>query len=209
MGKLDDILFYSGTFNPIHCGHLQIVLNVKNKLNLKKIILVPTYNPYHKETNCIPSFESRLEMTKIAVQDMKDIEVSDIDKRANDGNSYSFNTVTLFIQEFFNNKDISTDEKLNFLIGADAFEKLESWYKYKELAKLVKFIIVSRPDYQEIDQAILNISSSIPNFKYEKIYQNYPISSSKIRENIKNDLTIKNLVPNKVATYILENKLYK
>ena len=116
-------------------------------------------------------------MTKLATKEFKDFEVSDIDKRANTGNSYSFNTVKKFIEEFGSN---IKNKKLNFLIGADAFANFDKWFKFKELASLVKFIVVTRNGEIRPDITAKKLKQIIPDIEYQIFNENFDISSTKL-----------------------------
>lgn len=158
------ICIFAGTFNPIHEAHLKVAEYALGHYGFEKIIFVPAFIPPHKEINSDLA-KHRLEMVKIATAYEPRFEVSDIEYKlgANGQKSYSLNTVKK-IRELFNIND-----KLNFLIGTDAFEKIESWYKADELSKLVHFIVFPRGieltpkvgfDYEMAQMPFINVSST-------------------------------------------------
>ena len=134
------------------------------------------------------------------MQDLSEFEVLDIEyKRA--GKSFTYLTITELYKIYPNL------EKIYFVIGTDAFRKIESWYKTDELKKLVKFIVFEREN---------NFSVSDLDYLKDKGYdfeiQNLPfkdISSTEIREKLKNkNADIKFDIPQRVMEYIEENGLY-
>ena len=141
---------YSGTFNPIHNAHLGVAFGVLQKTNTDKIILIPSKIPPHKNNEII-SPNHRLNMVKLAIENNPNFEVSDIELNL-PGKSYSYNTVCK-IKEIYKIKD-----KINFIIGTDAFEKLDYWYKAEDFSKEVHFIVVPRCKNFNIEQSITPLS---------------------------------------------------
>lgn len=135
-----NLTVFAGTFNPIHIAHLIIAESVRSELNVEKILFIPSFCPPQKE-NELAASEHRFNMVKLATEDNPFFEVSDIEYKLQEV-SYTYNT----IQELYRqNPEIKG--QINFIIGADAFNHIETWYKYEELAKLVNFIVLARPNY--------------------------------------------------------------
>ncbi len=193
---------YQGSFNPIHNAHLAVAEYVHKKFNFDKIVFIPAYKPPHKnlkEFNAKNAIH-RLEMVQLAVEDIPYFDVSAIEYTRNKP-SYTFDTI---IQIY---DIVKPKEKINFIIGTDAFAQIESWYKTEELKKLVNFILFVREN---------NFNEEL----FEKLKQkgyNYnlmkmpfiDISASEIRERCKEGIAINDLVPEKVAEYIKKYDLYK
>lgn len=179
------ICIFPGTFNPIHQGHLKMAEFALNKFNFDKIIFVPSYIPPHKEIDKKLA-EHRFNMVKLAISENPYFEISDFEYKQN-GKSYSILTVKHFIEKY------SIKGKLNFIIGTDAFSKIDSWYHAEELKSLVHFIVFPRRG--------TNIEDS--DWDYELTEMEYvDISSTEIR-------TTNCKSCNKVEEYIKENGLYK
>lgn len=184
---------FQGTFNPIHNAHIKMANHVLKHFGFDKVIFIPAFRPPHKDydESLTPH---RLQMVKIATKDNDKFEVSDIEYQK-DRPSYTY----LTIQELYKNYKI--DDKINFIIGTDAFKNIDTWYEAEKLKPLLKFIVFKRENEEEIH---------IDNCEYE--YTTMPlcnISSTEIRNKIKNNLSIKNLVTEDVRKYIEENGLYK
>ena len=195
-----NLTVFAGTFNPIHIAHLIIAESVRTELNADKILFIPSFIPPHRDSD-LADAEHRLNMVKLAIKTNPHFEVSDIELKLQ-GISYTFNT----IQELYRqNSEIKS--KINFIIGADAFNNIESWYKYEELAKLINFIVLARPKSKDIEEIINNLSLKDFSYKFVEAPR-IDISSSFIRQRVKEKKSVKHLVTNEVESYIEENKLY-
>jgi len=140
-------------------------------------------------------------MVKLAVSDMPEFEVSDIEYKRT-GKSYTRDTIV----ELYKIYDIT--DKIYFIIGTDAFSNIESWYKTDELKQLVKFIVFIREkDFNPKKYEYLRATG------YDFDIQILPfedISSTTIREGLKmQDNMVESNIPKKVTEYIKENGLYK
>jgi len=192
---------FCGTFNPIHNAHTTLGEFVRKNSGADKLIYIPSSLPPHRDTDIAPA-EHRFNMVKLAVKNNPNLDVSDIELKLA-GKSYSYNT----IQEIYRqNPDLK--EKIKFIIGTDAFLQIENWYNYQEFVKIVDFIVLIRP--HSADAEAINRKFSKKNINYKIVPAPLmEISSSLIRENIKNGLSVKNLVAKEVENYIFENNLYK
>jgi len=186
-GNKVSICIFPGTFNPIHEGHLKMAKFALDNFNFEKIIFIPAYLPPHKEINKNLA-QHRYNMVKLAIASNSKFEISDIEYQS-EGKSYSLITVQKIIEQY-NIKD-----RLNFIIGTDAFAKIDTWYKAEELKELVHFIVFKRRG-----EEIGNIS---PNWDYEIANMDYAdISSTEVRNG-------KNTQNQEVEDYINHHGLYK
>ena len=181
-----------GTFNPIHIGHLILAEEAREKLKLKKVILVPAFLPPHKADSDIAPVKDRLSMVKLAIKGNKYLSVSDMEIKRG-GRSYTIDT----IKEL--NKIYSNDE-LYFIIGSDLFKYLNEWKDLKEINKLVKFIVATRPGYP---------LENIPVYMKTIDIRAVDISAFEIRQCIKQNRSFRYLVPETVRDYIIKKSLYK
>ncbi len=190
---------FQGTFNPIHNAHLRVGEFVRQKYCFDKIIFIPAYIPPHKKCDRNLAIH-RYNMVKIAIQHNKFFEISDIEYKRG-GKSYTYLTILELIKLY----DI--EDKINFIIGTDAFEKIESWYEADKLKKLIKFIVFIREE--NFDSSRYNyLKDKGYDFEFQPLtFEN--ISSTQLREFIKNNKSISPYVPKQVEEYIKENELYK
>lgn len=181
-----------GTFNPIHIGHLIIAEESREKLGLDKVIFVPTYLPPHKDNGNIALANDRISMVKLAVSDNTNFTVSDIEIKRS-GRSYTIDTIKQFKADY-------PKDELYFIIGSDLLEYLDDWKDLKEIIKIVKFIVVTRPGYP---------LERIPSYITTLPIRAVDVSAFEIRSNIKENKSFRYLVPEKVYGYIKEKGLYK
>ena len=190
------IAVYGGSFNPMHIGHEKIVDYVLKNLDMDKIIIIPVGIPSHRENNLEQS-NTRLKICKEIFKNNKKVEVSDIEIKA-EGKSYSYDTLLKLIQIY------DKDNEFFEIIGEDSLKNLKTWKNYKELLNLCKFIVFRRKDDKntEIDSEFLNNKNII-------ILENeyYNMSSTEIRNRVKNKENISGLVNKKVKKLI--EKEYK
>lgn len=190
---------FGSSFNPIHIAHLIIADQARIRLNLDKVIFIPTLNPYHKNVDLV-KYEDRINMVNLAIENNIFFEVSDLERDFK-SNSYSYNVVKKIKEDF-------PKDEIYFILGSDSFLTLDSWYKYEDFIKMVNIVVFSRPFY-DIDLNLIKKYDSITN---RKIYYykdlNFEISSSSIRKSIKSGYIPKYIIPDKVIKYIEENNLW-
>jgi len=189
-----------GTFNPIHNGHLLLAKNTCVKFNLDQILVMPSGHPPHKKGQDILDVDHRCQMVRLAIQNEPNLIFSDIEIKRN-GYSYTADTLT-DIKDIYN--------RIYFIIGEDSLFNIQTWYHPEITMKLATLVVAKRDDhlsnefYDQIKYLKDTYNAEIevlPNF-------DCPISSSQIRLNVSNGISIKEMVPNAVEDYILDNKLY-
>lgn len=194
-----EIALYSGTFNPIHNAHLIAAQTAKEALDLDKIIFIPSSRPPHKDNGLIPA-QHRFNMVKLAIEDNSSFEISDIEFKK-ENKCYSYLTVKELTEAF-------GVKKLNFIIGADAFYNLDSWFEAQKLTDITRFIVLPRDEEFSDDKVKKYIK--LRNLDYIPVKMPLiDISSTMIRERVKNGISIKDLVPEKVERYIHEYRIFE
>ena len=179
-----------GTFDPIHHGHLIIADQVLASLSLDEVRFMPNALPPHK-ARAATTKEDRLKMIELAIQNHPGFRVETIELMRK-GKSYTYDTMVLLTER-------EPDSEFYFIIGADMIDYLPNWYRIDDLLSLVKFVGVNRPGYAgETSYPIIHVE--IPMID---------LSSSLIREKIKNGESIRYLVPDAVIQYIKEHRLYE
>lgn len=189
-----------GTFNPIHNAHIRMAEEVRDILCLDKIIFMPTGTPPHKNNLNIDAID-RYEMTKLAISGNDRFEVSDIEV-LNKSVSYTVETVEKL-------KELYPNVEFYFITGADSILDIYKWKNPEKLLSLCKFVSVRRPNYSDDLEA--KIKEIADKFGGEILLVDGPflnISSTEIRERVREGKSIDDFVPKKVVEYIKENKLY-
>jgi len=219
MGAKLQVGLFGGSFNPLHIGHLRAAEEVREILDLDKIIFIPSsIHPIKNEKNIVDA-KYRLRMLELATRDIKDFEVSDVEMKR-PGPSYTVDTLKYFKDKFKN-------YRLIFILGTENLAKIDTWKDYKELFKYADFAVLSRPGFN-----LKNIRDIIPRglvkqFKLSEnkngktVYKHLSgnslvffkikgirISSTTLRKLVENGKSIKYFVPDRVNKYILKNKLY-
>ncbi len=184
---------FGGTFDPIHMGHLITAQSVKEVRELDKIIFIPSYISPHKADIKSSSPEHRLNMIKIATQEVDFFDYSDMEI-IKGGISYTVNTLRELKKKY---------DELEFIIGYDNIFQFHLWKDPDEIVNLAKIVVLKR-------------KSSLPAPFIDKYYnlavfvqtRGIEISATDIRERVKNGKPIHFLVPYNVENYIYENNLY-
>lgn len=209
---------FGGTFNPIHYGHLRAAEEVREKLGLGNILFIPSYNPPLKESGLV-SAEHRYEMTRLATEANPFFNISDMECRRR-GKSYSVDT----LREL---KVLYPKKEFYFILGLDSFMDIPDWYQPKTLMELTNFAVISRPGYSfsaisattALNAAVISGLDSCRTTGHETPLRSgkklkllnvtpFSISATAIRRLVSNGGSIKYLLPEKVESYIIANKLY-
>lgn len=189
--KREKVGILGGTFNPPHVGHLMIADQVKDQLDLDKILFLPTAEPPHSsvEKKTISS-DIRVHMLDLATMDNADFEVELLEVETG-GKNYTYDTMKTLI-------DLYPAVDFYFIVGADMIADLPTWHEIDKLVELVQFVGVNRPGYvAETDYPMIMVDVPL-----------VAISSSVIRRKVATDCSIKYLVPEDVRNYISQEGLY-
>lgn len=199
---MDNIAIFGGTFNPIHLGHLILAQEVQQSLNLSKIIFMPSGNPPHKDFYDIASPKHRFNMVKLAINENKYFEISDIEVNRF-GKSYTYDTLLEL-------KNVYDFKNIKFIVGFDTLKDMVTWKNIKNVIELADFIVVNRGGLENHFEKIIQENSilAMGNFIMVKI-PNIEISSTMIRRRIAEKKSIKYLVPDNVIDYIYDHGLYR
>lgn len=192
---------FGGSFNPIHKGHINLALSVKKELSLDKVILIPSGKAPHKSSSEYASGEDRLEMCRLAAENFEGIEVSDYELKR-PGKSYS-----VYTAEYF--KKLYPNDKLFLLLGSDMLLSFDSWYRFEDIMKNVTLAAVSR--FGDDFDKLYKMSDKLSEYGKVFVVNNdfIRVSSSEIREKIKNNEDLYCYLDQKVVKYIMRKKLYR
>ncbi|MCC5911570.1 MAG: nicotinate-nucleotide adenylyltransferase [Clostridiaceae bacterium] len=192
-----------GTFDPIHLGHLFIAETALREVQLDKIIFVPTGTPPHKYHRLITDGYHRLVMTSMAINSNEKFYLSDIEINRS-GDSYTIDTIKYMLKQH------KEPTEFHFIIGSDAFVEIETWKNYIELFHLIKFVVTTRAGYdnEELNDKINYLKETYSAEVIKMSIPNLEISSSDLRNRIKEERSIKYMVTEDVERYIQKNYLY-
>lgn len=173
---------FGGAFDPIHDAHLTVAREARDRIGLDRIVFIPSGIPPHKSLRA--PFEHRLAMVRLACEEFG-FEVSDCEGGSE--RSYTFDTLQHF------------PAPRAFIIGADAFSEVETWYRWRDVLKMTEFIVVSRPGHN------YDIPAGAKVRRLETLA--LPVSSSEIRAALARGERPADL-PETVFRYIRQHKLY-
>jgi nicotinate-nucleotide adenylyltransferase len=194
-----------GTFDPIHLGHLEAATAARIRLSLDRVILVPSRMPPHRNIEPRASVYHRFAMTALAANSRDRLLVSDLELRR-EGQSYTALTLDALHAEGYR------PSQLFFIIGADAFAEIDTWYDYPRVLSLSNFAVVPRsgalfseaPPIRDSQSIVPGASTSVSLLEV----QTPNVSSTEIRRRVAGREPIDGLVPPGVAEHIRRNRLY-
>lgn len=187
------ITLFGGSFNPPHLGH-QIVLAQAFELipNLDEIWLLPEYQHSFSKNAVLAPVKHRLAMTKFLLNHKIKLQTCCLDQKMS-GNTIEHITYL---------KDQFPQHQFSFLLGSDNLVSFHLWPKYKILLQLIPFYIYPRAGYS-FQPLYPNMHPLIHPLQ---IITN--ISSTVIRQRLRNKLTINHLLPQPIAAYLTKNSLF-
>lgn len=192
-----------GTFNPVHIGHLLLAEAALSVEKLDNIMFIPSGQSYMKHQNTIQPADLRLQMVKLAIADNPHFFVSDMEIRRS-GNTYTCDTMAQLKRE-----QPQTD--FFFLMGADCLFSLETW---KNPDKIFASCTILAAVRNGADTTLMQRKCDYFADTYHADIRLLPfsetaISSTDIRQYIKEGRSIRYMVPEAVRLFIQDNKLYK
>ena len=187
-----------GTFDPIHCGHVDVARAAEEALGLTRVFIVTSNVPPHRATPAVSSYH-RFAMVALAVAGRPRWCASDIELKSAEA-SYTSTTLRRF------HADGYSPDELFFLTGADAFAEVETWRDYPAILDLAQFVVVSRPGFP-----VGELRRRLPSLVDRAILIDAPtadVSSTSIRRRIAARESIAGLVPPVVRQHIEQHGLY-
>lgn len=205
-----------GTFNPVHFGHLRIAQELADAFDFDALHFIPAATPPHKPMPEV-SAQQRAAMLQLAIADNPQFKL-DTRELNRSGASYTIDTLLELRAE------LGHAVALCWIMGTDAFVKLESWHRWRELLSHCHIILVQRPQ----PNATLALSAELEHFLRDH-YADDPhelsekpagsiimqsvtaldISSSAIRRDVQQGHAPRYLLPQAVLEYIRQHGLYK
>jgi nicotinate-nucleotide adenylyltransferase len=187
-------LFF-GSFNPIHTGHLIISNFMATKTDLDEVwLVISPHNPLKRKSSLAPE-RDRQHLVEIAIKDNDNLRSSDIEFYLPQP-SYTVDTLIHLREKF-------PERHFCLIMGADNLKSIKKWKNFEILLRDYEIYLYNRPGF-EIDQKIIE-NAKIHYFNSPSIN----ISSTYIRNCIKEGKSIRYLVPDVVKDYMINNNFYK
>lgn len=203
---------FGGTFDPIHCGHLRVGLELMQALDLAEVRWVPVGNPGHRQPPQA-SAALRLEMVRAAIAGQPGFVLDDREIRR-PGVSYTFDTLNEIRRE-------QAQRSLCLLLGVDAFCGFHTWHRWRDILDIAHLIVATRPgsrmpideplatllaERQVADPAALQSSDS--GLIHAQAVTALDVSSTGLRALLQAGGDPRYLVPEAVRTIIIESGCY-
>lgn len=183
---------FGGSFDPVHYGHLRLARAAVDQFNLSRLYVIPVFQPPHK-TKTVVSFDHRLAMACLAFSGWPEVEVSDLERRRG-GLSFTIDSIKALHK-------MHPGDELFLVVGSDTSGDLPAWKDPDELAKLVRLLVAPR----------LGSRPTVgPLWRHDEIrMQPIDISATEIRRAVREGRPIAEFVPDTVAEYISQHRLYQ
>ena len=187
---------YGGSFNPIHKGHTSLASAILTQGLVDELWLMvsPLNQLKQGREGEIAEYGHRVRMAEIAAEGVKGLRVSDFESRL-PLPSYMYNTLDRLRHEY---------ERKEFVlvIGADNWRNFHRWYRAEDILKEYGVLVYRRPGF-EMDEEGLPESVKVVDTDL------YDVSSTQIRETIRNGESADEWLEKGVSAYIEKYGLYK
>ncbi|HHE37526.1 MAG TPA: nicotinate (nicotinamide) nucleotide adenylyltransferase [Candidatus Cloacimonetes bacterium] len=174
---------FGGTFNPVHNGHIAVANAVFGQLKLDKIWFLPAGKHPFKPNTEIFSYQQRFDLITAAIDEYPEFEVHDFDFHESKL-SYTDDLIKQLRKKF-------PEYEFYFIIGADNVHELPLWHNYRWLIDNVRIVVVNRPEIDKSKWRNLDFLNKLLFVEMKPV----DISSTEIRERIRKQESIKEMVP--------------
>ena len=188
---------FGGAFDPPHNGHVGLVEAALQRFSLERLVVIPTGVAPHKRVET-PT-DVRFRLAELAFGDIPGVELSRWELERGEP-SYTLET-TRFARERWGD--------LIFLVGADQFAKLESWYRPDDVLELARLGVATRPGFERTQ--LERVRERLRRPERVAFFEIAPqaVSSTEIRDRVARGEAIEGLVPAAVAREIETIGLYR
>ena len=191
-----------GTFDPLHVGHLILAEEARLALKLEQVLFVPAGAPWRKAGQELSPREDRLTMVQLAVGDSPYFAVSILEIER-EGPSYTAETLAALREQ------LPDDSELFFILGQDSLADLPNWSEPQRIISLARLAVAARTDWEAAKADALE--KEVPGISQRLVWLDKPrsdISSTGVRDRVRQGLSIRDWVPAAVEEYIRQHKLY-
>jgi len=204
---------FGGTFDPIHCGHLEAAEAARTALGLDEIWLIPSHVPPHRQGPVATPFH-RFALAALAIADRPALRVSDIELQR-DGRTYTIDTLRALHARGWRST------QLFFMLGTDAFAEIATWREFPAVLDAAHFVVIARPG-TSVEQALARTPELAPRAAEPdeipltggatRVFvlraATPDVASTSIRERLRTGASLHGLVPQAVERHILTHHLY-
>jgi nicotinate-nucleotide adenylyltransferase len=198
-----------GTFDPVHYGHLVIAQQVREALDLDRVLFVPAALPPHKLDEEVAPAADRAAMVELAIAGNSAFSMSRIELDRQ-GPSYTVDTLAEFVDEAARQR-VARD--LYFILSVEALAGLARWHDPARMLQLARLAVVQRPGtpLPDTDQLVEILPGGAGSVNRVECVETVPLahSSSDVRARAISGRSIRYLVPPAVEAYIRDHRLYR
>ena len=192
-----------GTFDPPHFGHLVAAQEAFVALGLERVLFLPAGRPPHKQGVSVSAVEHRVEMTRLAIagDPRFALSLADVERP---GTSYTVELLAAL------RRQLGPAPELYFVVGMDSLLELPTWRDPAGVLRLARLVAVHRPGYRPPDLSTLE--AQVPGARERVTLLAAPgidVSSTELRARAAAGRPIRYLVPDAVAAYVAEHRLYR
>jgi nicotinate-nucleotide adenylyltransferase len=191
-----------GTFDPPHIAHLILAEEARLALGLGQVLFVPAGAPWRKAGQELSARGDRLAMVRLAVGDNPHFAVSTVEIER-DGPSYTAETLAALHEQ------LGGDSEFFFILGQDSLVDLPNWRQPQQIISLARLAVATRTAWEPGQAEALE--KELPGISQRVVWLDMPridISSTAVRERVREGLSIRYWVPPAVEEYIREHGLY-
>jgi nicotinate-nucleotide adenylyltransferase len=191
-----------GTFDPPHIGHLMLAEEARLALSLGRVLFVPAGDPWRKVGRELSPPEHRLAMVRLAVGADPNYAVSTLEIER-EGPSYTVETLTALHEQ------LPADSELFFIVGQDSLADLPNWRQPQRIISLARLAVAARAAWESAQADALE--KEVPGISQRLVWLDMPridISSTALRQRVRQGQSIRSWVPPPVEEYIRQHGLY-
>ncbi|RUR19768.1 nicotinate-nucleotide adenylyltransferase [Legionella sp. km535] len=211
---MHSIAIFGGTFDPVHNGHIETSITLQNYYQFNSYYFLPCKIPAIKPP-AHASNEQRIEMLKLALKKLPEFSI-DLREINRDSPSYMVETLQSFRKDY-------PHASISLIIGYDSFLSLPQWYQWNQIKELANLVVINREHYKRtpVPEALAHLIAANKNCSKKELLNSesgiicffdagdYAISSTDIRNKLKQNLDVNKELPKKVYEYIKLWALYQ
>lgn len=187
---------FGGTFDPVHNGHIAIARSFLDSGFIDELWILPSPSPPHKSEKPVTPLADRKRMLELAFSGFENVQISEIEATL-PLPSYTIQTIQ-FLKEYF------PETRFYLCIGGDSLEEFETWHQPDEILNETELLVAERPDtdYHDLPETVLAKVHFID-------HQPVDVSSTELRNLLKNEGELDEMIPEEVNDYIRKKGLYR
>ncbi len=187
---------FGGAFDPVHLGHLLVADDVRRRLRLRRVLLVPTFRPPHRGKTAAP-YRHRRRMLELAVSGWRELEVCPVEEERPEP-SYTVDTLRVLRVRL-------PDESLHLIVGADQYREMNRWHAPAELVRLARIVVMDRPGVARPRAFRRHPARRI---RFVPVLP-VDLSAALVRTRLAKRASVEYMLPTVVSDYIATHRLYR